>query len=220
MLLNASFIAFETLNCANSSASSALGSISLLNGSLCHETCNASSLKYDQNSAETISRCSMLQVFVLSSKSILFIFRCQQRKRCNGPYLDSCLPDSHSSSWPGQLVFNVVDCHITALQRQVYVVDETKYIGQTGTQASQQTSSLRNWIWRLFLFSRRSILNSFLSSYNRERSLRGMDFGKKQNFHMLRSHFFGQKPEESVIFCPGTNEVDHVDRNVHHFHQM
>ena len=75
LLLNASFIAFETLNFANSPASSALGSISALNGSLYHETCNVSSLKYDRNSAETISRCSMMQVLMLSGKSILFVFR-------------------------------------------------------------------------------------------------------------------------------------------------
>ena len=36
---------------------------------------NVSSLKYDRNSAETISRCSMMQVFMLSGKLILFIFR-------------------------------------------------------------------------------------------------------------------------------------------------
>ena len=49
LLLNASFIAFGTLNSANSSASSALGSISVLNGSLYHETFNVSSLNYDLN---------------------------------------------------------------------------------------------------------------------------------------------------------------------------
>ena len=71
LLLNASFIAFETLNFANSSASSALGlalwSISVLNGSLYHEACIVSSLKYDRNS-ETIPRCSMMQVLMLSVK--------------------------------------------------------------------------------------------------------------------------------------------------------
>ena len=74
MLLNASFIAFETLNSANSSASSALGLISVLIGSLYHETCNVSSLK-DRNSAETISSCSTMQIFVLYGKLILFTFR-------------------------------------------------------------------------------------------------------------------------------------------------
>ena len=46
------------------------------------------------------------------------------------------------------------------------------------------------------------------------------DFGIKQKSHMLRSHFFGQKLEEPVIFCPRTNEVDLFDRNVHNFHRM
>ena len=73
LLLNASFIAFEILNSANISASSALGSISVLNGSLYHETCNVL-LKYDRNLAETISICTMMQVLILSVKSILFIF--------------------------------------------------------------------------------------------------------------------------------------------------
>ena len=40
LLLNASFIAFKTLNSANSSPSSALGSISVLNGSLYDKACN------------------------------------------------------------------------------------------------------------------------------------------------------------------------------------
>ena len=75
MLLNAGFNAFETLNSANSSASSALQSILVLNGSLYYETCNVSSLKWDRNSAETISRCSMIQVLMFSGKSIQFIFR-------------------------------------------------------------------------------------------------------------------------------------------------
>ena len=75
MLLNASFIPFETLNPANSSASLGLGSILVLHRSLYHETCNVSWLNYDRNSAETISRCSMMQVLMLSGKSILFIFR-------------------------------------------------------------------------------------------------------------------------------------------------
>ena len=79
--LNARFIAFKTLNSANSSASLALGSILVLNGSLYHETCNVSSLKYVRNSAETISRCSMMQILRLSGKSILFIFRRLSYKR-------------------------------------------------------------------------------------------------------------------------------------------
>ena len=54
-LINASFIAFETFNSSCSSAS-ALGLISELNGSLHNKTSNALSLKYDQNSAEIISR--------------------------------------------------------------------------------------------------------------------------------------------------------------------
>ena len=40
LLLNASFIAFETLNSANFFALSVLGSISVLNGSLYHKICN------------------------------------------------------------------------------------------------------------------------------------------------------------------------------------
>ena len=75
MFLNVSFIAFETLSCVNSFASSALGSISVLNGSLYRETCYVSSLKYDRNSAEAISRCSMVQILIFSGKSILFSFR-------------------------------------------------------------------------------------------------------------------------------------------------
>lgn len=34
-----------------------------------------------------------------------------------------------------------------------------------------------------------------------------------------KSHFFGQKLEESVTFGPRTNEVDHFDRDVRDFHQ-
>ena len=60
---------------ANFSASSVITSISVFSGSLDHETCNVSLLKYDRNSAETISRCSIMQVLMLSGKSILFIFR-------------------------------------------------------------------------------------------------------------------------------------------------
>ena len=41
------------------------------------------------------------------------------------------------------------------------------------------------------------------------------DFGIKQKSQMLRSQLFGQKSEESVVFCHRTNEVDHFDRNVH-----
>ena len=62
--------------------------------------------------------------------SIHFQAPLQQRKPGSEPYLDSCLPDSHSSSLLSQLVFNVADCHITALQRQVHVVEVTEYIGQ------------------------------------------------------------------------------------------
>ena len=75
LLLNGSFVAFETLNFVFSSGSSTFGSISVLNWSLYHETCNVSSLKYDWNSAETISRCFMMQVLMLSDKLTLFIFR-------------------------------------------------------------------------------------------------------------------------------------------------
>ena len=53
----------------------ALGSISMLNWSLYHETCNVSSLKYDRNSAETITRYSMMHALMLFGKLILFIFR-------------------------------------------------------------------------------------------------------------------------------------------------
>ena len=81
MLLNASFVTFKTLNSANSSAFSALGSISVLNGSLYHEKCNMPSVKYDRNSAETISKCSMMQILMLSGKSIPFIFRRLSNKR-------------------------------------------------------------------------------------------------------------------------------------------
>ena len=60
------------------------------------------------------------------------------------------------------------------------------------------------------------------SNNNREAfaSQQPTDFGIKQRSHMLRSHFFGQKLEEPVIFCLQTNEINHFNRNVHNFHQM
>ena len=81
MLLKCQLYRIRNFELANSFASSALGSISVLNGFLYHETCNVSSLKYDRNSAETISGCSMMQILMLSGKSILFIFRRLSYKR-------------------------------------------------------------------------------------------------------------------------------------------
>ena len=101
LLLNASFIAFEALNSANSSASSSVESISVLNGSLYHKTCNVLWLKYGRNSAETISRfqfCDASFNVIWQSNLIHFQAPFQQRKRGSGQYLDLCLPDSHSSS--------------------------------------------------------------------------------------------------------------------------
>ena len=139
MLLITSFIAFEILNSDNSFDSSALDSILVMNRSLYHKTCDVSSLKYDQNSAETILRCSIMQVlFYLTNQSYSFLGAFPTKERASGFYLDSCLPGSHSSSQPSQQVFNVSDCHITVLQKQVHVVEVTKYVG-LGTQASQQT---------------------------------------------------------------------------------
>ena len=75
LLLNTSFIAIKILNSANSSAFLALGLISVLNGSLSHKTCNMLLLKYNRSSAERISRCSMMQVLMLSGNSISFHFQ-------------------------------------------------------------------------------------------------------------------------------------------------
>ena len=202
MLLNASFIAFETLNSASSSASLALRSTLALNGSLQQKTCNASSLKDDQNLAETIKMLYDTSFDVIwRVNSFNFQAAFQQIKRSSGPYLDSCLPDSHYSSYLSQLVFNVADCHITALRRLVHVVEVAEYIGQICKHHN------KFFIVKLhmevgFVISKKdfNLIFNFIQPREAFASRQPTEFGIKQKSHLLRSHFFGQKSEEPMIF--------------------
>ena len=124
-LLNFSFIAFETFNSANFSASLALGSVSVLNGSLYHKTCNVSLLKYDQNSVETVSRCPMMQVLMLPGKSIVFIFKHLSNKgnEVVDPTLIRACRTPIGAVSPASLPLTSLAVTLTALQRIVHVVE-------------------------------------------------------------------------------------------------
>ena len=201
----------------------ALGSISVLNWSLYHETCNVSSLKYDRNTAETILRCSMIQILVLSGKSILFIFRRSSKKGNEGVDLiliRACLTLIQAV---GPASLSLTSLTITSGLAKTSSCCWGGRLHRPGRQASQQTFYCEIGHGGCFLFSQRKIFTSFLSSYNRERHFplgTQREFGIKQKSHILHSYFFGQKLEDPVIFCPRTNEVDHFDHNVHNFHQM
>ena len=119
-----------------------------------------------------------------------------------------------------QLVFNVADCYITALQRQVYVVEVAEFIGQI-CKLHNKLFIVKLDMEVVFVFSKKDFNLTFKFLQLREAfaSRQPRDFGIKQKFHMLSSHFFGQNLEKPVIFCPQTNEVDRFDPNVHNFYQ-
>ena len=139
----------------------------------------------------------------------------------SGLYRDSCLPNSDSST---QRFFNVPDCHITALQRQVHVAEVVKYIGQV-RKHHNKLFIVKLDTEVVFVFSKKDLTSfnlifKFIQPKEAFVSPQPTDFDIKQKSHMLRSHFFGQKLKEPVNFSSCTNEVDHFHRNIHNFHQM
>ena len=130
-----------------------LGSISVLNGSLYHETCNVLSLKYDRNSAKMISTCSTMQALMAFSKPILFIFRRLSNKENElvGPTLIRACETPIRAVSPASLSLMSLTVTLRPCKDKFMSLRWPNISAKYASIATN--SSMQSWTSRLFLFS-------------------------------------------------------------------
>ena len=146
-----------------------------------------------------------MQVFVLSGKSILFLFWGLSNKGNDvvHPTLIRAYQTPIRAVCPASLsLFSLTVSHITALQRQVHVVEVAEYIGQVRKRHSKLFIGKLD-MEVVFVFSKKDFNFIFKFKQPREAfaSQQPVDFGIKQKPYMFRFHFFGQKLEKPMIFA-------------------
>ena len=169
---------------------------SVENGSLYHETCNVSSLKCNQNSAETISRCCMTQILMFSGKSILFIFRrfsYKGNKVVDPTLIRGCRTPIRAVS-PAILSLTSLTVTSRPCKKQVHAVEAAEYTGKV-CKHHKKLFIVKLDMEVVFVFSKKNF-NLVFKFINRERHLpvdSQRTISIKQKFHMLRSYFSDQK---------------------------
>lgn len=122
----------------------------------------------------------------------------------------------HSKSQSGTLVLNAIDSHISTLQGLFYFVKSAEYVqpnmysGQVG-EHYDELFIIEGKMEAVFVVSQEDFyLNpEFIQPREAFSTGQTMKLSVYQMSPMLRSHFFGQKFEESIIFHFCANEVEH-----------